>query len=355
MNDLEERLRSDLQHAAAGVADEVDVEQTLLAGQRARSSRRIAGTVGVSAVATVIGLVGWAALRFAPVLGGVPDPMGTVSAVPSTPVTPSDPMSTTFEISGAGIDDQLPEYDSIRVAVRPSSTAIAVDVSLFKGDSAQTQATFEMEPGKVWYAPLGKHLVVGIVPDRVAWLANLDESSKGVSSDTQPIEGLGASAFWLNYEQVNGSDSIRGLIWQRADGVIRDSLGRDVPNALISLNDQDYLVYRDLGLDTVGIVPSKDGGRYSTRISDTAPNSLIYGGLGTKAGSGTWNWTQYGFLPPGSHDILVEMSTTGGDWGWGTLDDGWVAFVAHATTRSTDVIKSVTYTNADGKVVTYRR
>ena len=32
MNDLEDPLRDDFQSAAAGVADEVDVEQTLLAG-----------------------------------------------------------------------------------------------------------------------------------------------------------------------------------------------------------------------------------------------------------------------------------------------------------------------------------
>jgi len=138
MNDLEERLRADFRQATAGVEDTVDVEAALLAGQRARSSRRIARTAGVAALVAVAGLVGWGALRAAPVLGGHPDPLGTISAVPNTPSTssspyvPTDPMSATFELGGT-INGQVPSYDSVGVTVKANGDQMDVSVSMNKG------------------------------------------------------------------------------------------------------------------------------------------------------------------------------------------------------------------------------
>ena len=115
MNDLEERLRSDLQAAAAQVEDRIDADDALLAGQRARSSRRIARTVGVAALAAVAGLVGWGAPerrarpRWAP--GSDGHHLGRARASrprpASPPYVPTDPMSATFDLGGK-INGQVP-------------------------------------------------------------------------------------------------------------------------------------------------------------------------------------------------------------------------------------------------------
>ena len=126
-----------------------------------------------------------------------------------------------------------------------------------------------------------------------------------------------------------------------------------MPNAEIALKDDSYWVCRDAALDTMGIVPQKDGGGYSFRISDAKADDLVHGGMGNTATGRTWSWTQLGALPPGSHDIKVVVAGSDGDWGAATLSDGWVVILAHATAKTTDVITSVAYTGADGRVVPY--
>ena len=76
----------------------------------------------MTALAVIASLVGWAFLRAGPFLGGHPDPMGTVSAVPipstsSSPYVPTDPMSATFELGGM-INGQVPSYESVGVSVQ---------------------------------------------------------------------------------------------------------------------------------------------------------------------------------------------------------------------------------------------
>jgi len=58
-------------------------------------------------------------------------------------------------------------------------------------------------------------------------------------------------------------------------------------------------------------------------------------------------------LPPGAHDIKVVLADPDGEWSSATLSDGWVAVVAHAIAKTTDVITSISYTGADGRVATF--
>ena len=76
------------------------------------------------------------------------------------------------------------------------------------------------------------------------------------------------------------------------------------------------------------------------------------GGISRNADGGKRSWTHFGALPPGAHDLTLVLADPDGDWGSATLSDGWVVVVAHSTAK-TSGITSVSYTGADGDVVTY--
>lgn len=362
MNDLEERLRADFQAVAGQVADRIDAEAVLLAGQRARSSRRIARTVGVSALAAVVGLVGWGFLKAAPVLGGHPDPMGTVSATPSIPSTssspyvPTDPMSATFHLGGT-INGQVPSYESVGVSVKAAGELVDVTVALTnatgKNDESVLFRHYTMTAGKFWWVALDKHLLLSIVPGRPTWFQGQNDDAKGTITYPQPLTGINATAHLTGLLGSGGPDKVRGFLWRGVDGVAQDSLGNVVPSTEIALKDDTYWIYRDAAWDTIGIVPRDDGGAYSFRISDVKAGQLVDGGMGRKVDGGKWSWTQFGALPPGAHDLKLVLADPDGDWGSATLSDGWVVVVAHATSKTNSVITSVSYTGADGKLVSY--
>ncbi|MGV8910688.1 MAG: hypothetical protein ACOH1Y_17055 [Propionicimonas sp.] len=361
MNDLEERLRADFQAVAGQVEDRIDAEAALLAGQRARSSRRIARTVGVSALAAVVGLVGWGFLQGAPALGGHPDPMGTVSATPSLPSTssspyvPTDPMSATFQLGGT-INGQVPSYESVRVSVEAAGDRVDVTVALrkdtAKNDESPLLRHYTMTAGKFWWVALDKHLLLSIVPGRPTWFQSEGDDAKGSVTYPQPLTGINATAHLTGLLGSGGPDKVRGFLWRGADGVAHDSLGNVVPSTEIALKDDTYWIYRDAALDVLGIDPKQGGGSYGFRISDVKPGQLVDGGMGEKADGGKWSWTNFGALPPGAHDLKLVLDDPVGDWGSATLSDGWVVVVAHATAK-TRGITSVSYTGADGNVVTY--
>jgi hypothetical protein len=362
MNDLEDRLRADFQQATAGMEDTVDVEAALLAGQRARSSRRIARTAGAAAIVAVAGLVGWGALRAAPVLGGHPDPMGTISAVPNTPSTssspyvPTDPMSATFELGGK-INGEVPSYASVGVHVKAAGGQVEVEVALQKTVNKNHESLvlqhYTMTADTFWSVALDKHLVLSIVPGRPTWFTHRDSANKGAITYPEPLTGINATAYLTGYVESGGPDTVRGFLWRGADGAAQDSLGNVVPSADVVLKDDTYWIYRDAALDTIGVVPKEGGGAYSFNLSDLTAKNMVHGGMGNRVNGGKWSWTQFGALPPGAHDIKVVLADPGGEWSSATLSDGWVAVAAHAIAKTTDVITSISYTGADGRAVTF--
>ncbi len=363
MNDLEERLRTDLKAAVAQVEDRIDTDEALLAGQRARSSRRIARTAAMAAFAAVLGLMGWGFLRTGPVLGGHPDPLGTVPAMPSipsvssSPYVPTDPMSATFDLGGE-LNGQVPTYDSITVSVKPVGDTVDLQVGLLKPTGKDDQTlllrNFTMTAGTAWSVALDKHLVLAIVPGRPTWYQSLGDASKGAVTDHQPLTGINATAYLTGYIKAGGADTVRGFLWRGADGVAQDSLGNVVPSAEITLAGETYWVYRDAALDILGVVPKEGGGGYSFDLRDQKADDLVHGSFGHTPDGGETTWTQLGVLPPGSHDIGLVMPAPNAEWGSATLSDGWVVILAHATTKSSDLITSITYTGADGRVINYR-
>lgn len=353
MDDLEERLRADLRFAAGDVEDRIDVEEALRAGRHALRARRGAQAVGAAALIAVAGLLGGVLLRLLPDGFGPPVVLGTISAEPSVPATPAGRLSASFDAAELGASG----YATLRLTVVPGVGETQVRLDYLDGGGALvTTSTDTLPAGKVWYTQPDRHLVIGIVPEPLVWLSGRSDASKGVTSDHAPLDGIGGTAFWMRFEQAGGADSLHGFLWERTDGVVRDSLGNDASSARIRLGAEDHLVYRDEALDVIGVVPASGGG-YSFRISDTKPGDLVEGGLGSKRDGDVWVWMNFGALPPGSSDLTVELGATDGEWGTAASADGWVfvAAVVRSDQKDIQVISKLSYTDADGKRVTFRR
>lgn len=345
MNDLEERLRADLLGATEAVEPDVDVEALVASGHRARTNRavrRVAlGTAGVLAVGAVL----WTGVGPSTTNGNPP-----VAATPSpvSSMVPADPLSTTFDLSDEGMGKSDPAIESIRVAVQPSGTQVDVTVTVTT-QVATMERGFRVPAGQAWHVAWDKRLAIGILPDRALWFDTQQDSGKGVYSGQQALVGIGATAFWEYFEESGGPGTIRGLVWQRPDGAVRDTEGDTVPSATVAFADTSCLVYRDVALDVFGIRP-RDGGGYTTAVGK--PSGMLHGGVGRKDGS-TWTWTQAGVLPAGSSDISVTLVGADGAWGSAPMTDGSVAVVAMVRgTDKGDIVKSLSYTDASGTRVT---
>jgi hypothetical protein len=356
MNDLEELLREDLRAATDWLPDDVDPEEVLGVGRRVRRSRRISRTVLAGAVVVVVGLVGstvWRSLQPAP---GVPSPLQTVSAVPSDPATPSDPLSTTFDLHDQGFGKGGASLQSIRVSVEPAGAETAVQITVAYPDKAPVERGFTITSGTSWHVAWDKHLMIGILPGQVDWFTLVNHSGTGVYSGTsQELAGIGASAMWTYFEESGGPGSVQGVIWRTADGTVRDSLGNSVPSATITLSNDTYLVYQDADLDYLGIDPGQDGGRYGSQIPEVS--DILHGGFGTRTNDGEWIWHQAAVLPAGAHDLELTLGKGDAEWGSAVLDDGSVAVVAElrGVSEPGNVVRSLSYTDASGERVTVRK
>lgn len=354
MNDLEDRLRTDLMLAVADVVDTVDADEVLGAGRRLRRGRRITRAVGVAAIAVVVAM-GWVALKLPPSVQW-PPMAGSVTAVPSVGPTPTPRLSTTFDLSQEGMDGNAPAYQSITVTARPAGTDVVATVVVRVAGKAPDERRFTFRAGATWYVPWDRHLVVGIVPDDALWLESMQDVLGGIYYGEQPLAGIGGTAFWRYFSTAGGPDAIRGLVWQGGDGVVRDSRGATVPSVSFVLRSTAMLVYRDAGLDMFGVRGPRPNEALSMRLSDLKEADIVGGGLGGgHQEDGLWIWDQFGLLPPGAHDVTATLAGTDGAWTTATLADGWVV-VAGETRNPTDtrvVFTSLSYVNADGKRVSY--
>lgn len=350
MNDLEERLREDLRAATDWIPDDIDPHAVLWTGRRVRRSRLVSRTAVAAALLVVAGLVGpavWHVLQPTP---RVPSPMQTVSAVPSDPATPGDPLSTTFDFLDAGVAD----LESIRVDAEPSGNEVGLTVTVKTQGAAAVERRYTVLAGEAWHVAWDKHLVIGILPDQVQWVTGVyGQDKKGHYSDQRPLDGIGSTAVWMYFESGR-ADKLTGFIWQGADGVVRHSDGSTLPSATVQLPSGSYLVYREHA-DNVWIRDISSGGGWGTAIGKVG--DILHGGVGTKRDGGEWEWSQFGLLPVGAHDLELTLGKGDGGWGSAVMTDGTVAVVAEVrgVEGPGDVVRSLSYTDAAGKRVTVRK
>jgi hypothetical protein len=354
MNDLEERLRADMLDATDAIFADLDLDSVMSSGDRVLRGRAVRRSLGAVAAVAAAGLIAYAGFAGRPITG-VPAPAAPVSSTvgpaPTEPATPSDPWSTTFDIGGE-INGQVPSYNSIRVAVQPAGATTDVTVTLSPVRGRPVNRHYSIPAGRFWQVTLDKHTVIGIIPDRISRLDSHGGAAKGSFFTSQPLDGIGATAFWVGFPEAGAPADLRGFVWQGSDGEFHDSLGSTVPSARIALKGEEYLVYRDAELDVMQVVRAS-GGSWGLRISDLHLDDLLGGGAGKRDASGTATWMVMGALPPGIHDLSLTLAPGDGEWAAQVLSDGYTVILAVNTSNSADgdVVRSLTYTDASGKVV----
>lgn len=369
MNDLEDRLRAELLEATAGLGIDIDPESTLAAGRGARRARTVRWAAGATAFVAVTGLLTWSVAAFRPPVPGTPAPApmataGQPSEEPSpteTTQAPSDPMSAVIELGHEGFDGAS-DYGHLTVTVvREVGEEVTVQLRMQPEGEPIDEREFTFTRGELWRVNWDKHLLIGITPEQVSWITVEDDSDKPVYGGAQhALSGIGATVFFRVFEEPGGADTIRGFIWQRLDGQVRDSLGNSVPTARVTVGGEAYLIYRDDDLDSLAYREIATGsGMFGIRLSTYDEADLVRGGSGWGGvdDDPTWHWVQFGSLPAGAHDVKVELAQPTGDWATAEFDDGLVALLAIVTSdeQHSEVIASLSYVNAAGETVSYGR
>jgi hypothetical protein len=355
MNDLEERLRSDLLLAARGVESDIDEHDVLAWGRRTRHSRRVRRVAVAAALALAIGVAGWAGLAHEVGGGTVPviaTPVpGTATPTPSRSVRVGVKASVTF-----GTDDPFPADLKIRrVTVTATSVAagrVDADVTVVASDGSASSHTVTTVGDDLAWVQVAPRLVVGLVPHSFDWVQYLDAGDNvamgGTSSDWRVMDSLDATAYYRLFDKKGTYSGSAGYLWRNGKGEFRDSRGEVVPSVTIGLpgSGQERTFYEDDALDVLGF--QQDSGEVSTTVARDQVQS--FGGFAQRDG----DLAVAGIvLPEGASNPALSSSAKDLEWSTGAIG-GRMAIVAsaHLVRVSDSVVQAVTYTDAHGQRVT---
>lgn len=350
MNELEERLRTDLFGATELIEAEPDLDAVMREGDRVLRGRFVRRMAGGVAVALVVGLVTWVATvpRAVP---GVPAPMSTSSA---SPVTSE---SASIDLRDAGVNQSDPPARAVEVSATRTATGYSVSFTITNADGTQRRRSGDVEPGKALLTQYPR-LMVGVVAARFDWRDSVyADMVGGISGTEKVLPGLGLTVVVDVAEKAG--NTIKGLLWQGADGLVHDDTGNAVPEARIGLAGVVGTVYLSERLGFLGYRETDGSEIVSTQ--DLAPDNdlvkiAVWSGTSTPDRKG--RATVIGLLPDGASDPAVTLAGYGQEWSSGKLSDtGRGVFVAvgqDATGRKGSLVTKVVYTDADGKRVTYR-
>lgn len=350
--ELEDRLRTALSQAASEVDDDLDLDALIERGRRAQRDRNQRHVLGAVAAAAAVGVFTWAGST-PRTQDGVPEPAQSAS------VAPGGPASATMEIGS--MNRVSPAYPAIEASVR--NGVVTFRGTARDGESTSTPSpvlrTIQLDGARVQVRRVDARLSVGVVADRVDWLSSdLSEDLAGWTTSHKVIPGTNLTAFALFTEKPATTDAppLSNLVWRSLDGQLRAMDGQQVSSATLQLSDDGYTIFYAPGTRHIGYFTTLGGpGQLSSsRIKDSQVTTL--GGSSTIGG--TYQNVAIGMLPVGATGPVVTTNVKGTEVAIGALQpDGRIVFVARLDTRKSlpdDLVKSVVYTAADGRKVTYR-
>lgn len=376
MNDLEERLRTDLATAVEPIEADPNLEMIIAAGESDLRGRRRRGAISAFAVAAVVALIAYVGL--APrAVSGTPAPIGTVSAgVPATPATQDsgDDHSAVLNVLNQYQTGSVTYTDAGQVTTRPittSQTPASVEVRLTANSGveftlttvggAQTTVQAKQVPGGLVQVEPVPGLLVGVVFAQVDWLEawnSVGDKSNGWLQQEPFGDQYQYEAFAQAYaDDAAGASSVTGYVWQDAHGV-HDSQGRKVTWTRLRVGSEDGVLYLDPSGAGVSF-PSFPGGADGARV-DFGKGLVFDGSASMGNGSSPVSNQGIGVLPDGASRPTPHWrdGTSKRRWSTTTLG-GHVVFVAGSSeARSSRAVTidgglaSITYQDADGRTVT---
>lgn len=349
MNNLEELLRSDLYRATELIDPEPDITGVLVGGRRARRAqvarRTIGGTAGVLAVV----LLAWAGL--APrVVSGVPEPAQTASATPSTGSSSTVTVDLTEGYTMNGVE---PPYSRLEVTATRVSGGYDVSFVAIDANGKPTASEGSVADGRILIHEY-RRMVVGLLADQLTWRHSVyQKMAGGVTSQEIPWAGPGPTIL-VDVSEKSGS-SIAGMLWEGADGIVRDDRGEEVSCAQVGVAKGPGLVCVDERLDTLLYRGAGGENVLSNKLSSETGIVRIKSWMSIGAEHSA---TAIGLLPKGASNPAVTLGAAGLEWASAELSgSGRVVFVAVGEPAEDDrspLVTEVSYTDAEGKRVVDR-
>lgn len=335
MNLLEDRLRDGLHELASDARAIVRASDVLALARSREQQRRTRHLLAATAATVTVGLLGWVAVVPRPVTVQ-PAPLAAPSVSPGT-------VTAVF-----GLPKGIPGAERM-ITVRVDTTADPMTVEVTQESPGRPDAvrSYTGERGRYFSAHVADRLDITVIPDAVRSLAIAHEPWGQLGRWTDNQVGITVAATW-RFVSEGGSPA---LVWLGSDGLVRTAPDTVIPSVSLSVDAATLTVYRDTRHKTWGVLDDRLGYLQPMTVGhpERAEVRVVGPGLGGRA--------SIGMLPSGASAVTVTP-TEDARWTVGTMPDGtWYFVLTNREGRSDNswrrVVKSVGYTDPNGKRVTY--
>jgi hypothetical protein len=350
MNDLDERLRDDFADLVDGNPLDlgIDVDRVLDAGRRVRRARAISTSLGGAAVAVLAAAVAWGGIAAHGITGA--------TVVPAAP-SPSWADPAYFDVSDLGLAAST-DFDKVQLAVTAASEGWDVEITTSRSNGLLlsrlvTRADLGTGTSAVWVQQVSPQVSVALLPARTRWWqVAMRESTENLRYVDWTHPGLlDLTAAILVFDEPRQASDVAGFLWEAADGSLVNSFGDPVRTAQATVAGQRIELYWDPTLKQLGI--RTDGGP-SLQTHADLEKPYAYPRLQSRKElmDGRTVAVLADLLPPGAHDLRVDLAAPDDDWTAVELG-GRTGYVIVAGDNRP--IGSLSYTDAAGRTVVWRK
>lgn len=361
MDELETRMHAGLTQLAEPMAEVPNLNQVVARGRELRRRRRIAGIAGGAAavlvVASGVGVVLGSGLL---ANGGRASVVATPSPAPSLSRTSAPGTSTKPALVVPGTTDQV-VIDSgglvnelMAAKVQVNATMLddgryMVGVDLQRGNRLDLTRAATNDGKSITWFQLTSKVVVGFVPHRLNWIQYIDKKADdpffgSFSLDPVAFARFDATVVYRSAYTDGDFAGLSGYLWRDDAGRFCDGDGNALPTAIY----EGATLYFSERFGIFGLVR---GGSYTSGGEWRDDLYVVDSG----DASTDKKAVEAVLLPVGSSQPTAELGVSGAQLDVTSLGDR-VMLVATASVPDNTValITSLSYTDANGKLVTHK-
>ncbi|MCW3158820.1 hypothetical protein [Micropruina sonneratiae] len=340
MNALEEKLRAGLTDLAEESAVHVQPDDLIGSVTVLARRRRTGRLLIAAAAAAAAGLIGWTALS--------PHP---VTVQPSPAASPLAPGELTPQFFRFPYQNLTPDLVTVAMHSDGSTLRLSVSTRPEYGGGDTTNGELSGSVGSYFSGKLPGNLFVAVIPDAVESVQlNLGtENATAYDYRSRVDKAAGLSLVVARGYPLGTSLGTPSYVWLGSNGVISDDKGSAFDSLTLTVNDTLFRIYQRAGIEGFGTFPAT---RTVNHVVDPDGSEIaVWGGTGNTDQS-------LGRLPAGARDVTVTPRKRV-EVAVGTMSDGRTWFVATADYTSASnldirpLVRSISYTDAAGKRVTY--
>ena len=339
MSLLEERLRNGLHELAADARVNVRASEVLTHTRLYEQQRRTRHLLAAAAAVVAASLLGWVTL--------MPRPITVQPAPLATPTVAAGTATAVFGFSSTGRTD-ADRLVTVRVDTTADPMRVEVDEESV-GTTDVTRSSYTGPRGRYFSTPVHDQLDVAVIPDAVRAISLSGKPWAQLRHWTDTRVGITVAASWRYRPRVDAAK----LVWLGTDDLVRTAPDLVLPSVGLTIDDTTLTVYRDL----------RDGSWGVLGQNVIYPQPMILGRperAEVRVLAAEFRGrASIGMLPAGASAVTVTP-TEDARWTVGTMPDGssWYFVLTNREVWSDNsthrVVKSIGYTDRNGKRVTYR-